>query len=80
MPLSQTPEYRAAYEALGVLKRAGADPAALRAIAAYLISSHDAALPDSQFPYRGDPEDPRDVDVVEAYREAWKEFIQGDDE
>lgn len=79
MQLAQTAEYRAAYEALGLLKQAGADPEPLRAIASFLIKSHDATLPSSQFPYRGVTGDPRDADVVEAYREAWQDFIQGDD-
>lgn len=78
--LSETREYRAAYEILGQLKQAGTGADQLRAIAAFLIVSHDATLPDNQFPYRGVPGDPRDADVVEAYREAWQEFIQGDDD
>ncbi|MDA0865996.1 MAG: hypothetical protein O2890_06195 [Cyanobacteria bacterium] len=79
MKLGTTSEYRAAFEALNQLKSTGADPGALRAIAGYLILSHDATIPESQFPYRGDSSDPRDRAVVEAYHDAWKVFVEGDD-
>lgn len=79
--LSETREYRAAYDALQNLKASQqASPEALRAIASLLVLAHDAEVPESRFPYRGDAADPRDRAVVEAYRVAWQEFIGAEDE
>jgi hypothetical protein len=79
MQLSNTSEYRTACEAMNALKEQGADPDLLRSLARFLILSHDATLEMGQFPYVGTPGDPRDADVVAAYRDAWQDFVLGED-
>lgn len=79
--ISESREYRAACSALQNLKAAQqADPKELRAIASLLILAFDAELPEERFPFRGDPADPRDRAVVAAYRQAWEEFVEADDD
>ena len=79
--ISESREYRGACDALQNLKTTKqADPEALRAIASLLILAFDAELPEARFPFRGDSGDPRDRAVVAAYRLAWQEFIEADDD
>lgn len=77
--LSAIPSYRAALDALRQLKEQhGAGPE-VRAIAAFMIEAAEAELGAGSFPYVGDPGDPRDRAVVEAYQEYWRRFAEGEE-
>ena len=74
--LSTHKSYRQALESLKTIKgQFGATPE-VQAIASFLLLAANADLPSG---YVGDPSDPRDIAVVEAQREYWQQFIQGDD-
>lgn len=77
--LSTTVEYKAALESLGRLKTMLGVTPELKAIAAFLLKSADARPVEPLFPYVGDPADPRDRAVVEAHREYWQRFLDGED-
>lgn len=79
MKLGDTPLYQRALYALSALKQSGAEGEHLKAIAEYLLHSHDSSVAESVFPYVGDRSDPRDRAIVEAYEASWESFIQGDD-
>lgn len=76
-----TPQYAKAMAALSSLKGALGVTPDLQAIAICLISAADAEMPVGRYPhsYVGDPTDPRDRAVVEAHREYWNRFVEGDE-
>jgi len=77
--LRDRPTYPRALEALRVLKNELGPREEIRAIAALLIEAAEAEVGAGGFPYVGDPSDPRDRAVVDAHRDYWQRFMDGDD-
>ena len=72
--------YRLAQEALSRFRVSGASSDDLAAIAQVLLAVKDMEMEGSQFPYVGNPLDPRDRAIVEAYEQEWQAFLLGDDD
>lgn len=72
--------YQDAAQALEALRAGGADEGPLKTIANALFKAADLEAPASRFPFVGNPDDPRDRAVVDAYNQAWQRFAAGEDE
>lgn len=77
--LSTLPSYRAALNALRLLKEQHGQGPEIKAIATFIIAAAEAELGAGGFPYVGDPSDPRDRAVVEAHQDYWRRFAEGED-
>lgn len=77
--LKDTALYQDAARALEELKTMGASEGALKPIAKILLHTADLEAPASRFPFTGDPTDPRDRAVMDAYNQAWRRFVTGED-
>lgn len=78
MRLDNTQQYREAFEALGELQQELGTTEALKAIARYLLYSSESEAVAARFPFVGLGSDPRDRAVVQAYEQAWDEFVNGE--
>jgi len=79
--LGNTKPYLEAFQALEDIKNGEAGELQIQAIARYfLYTSNLPALASSGWPYKGDPMDPRDQAITDAFNNEWQRLVNGEDD
>jgi hypothetical protein len=80
MLLGETELYKSALDALTMLKEEHGGSEQIRAIAKFFLYACKSEVPQALFPFVGDEGDERDRAVVRAYEDAWRSFLNGEDD